>query len=390
MSTYENIWLPKKSVLVFLDFGQKEGPLSAVKITKKDFANKAVDNVERFERMEEIVNHFGKSTPYYIHVSGSGVLTRKIGYNSSFKEDLVISGDPDDFLFTNYNDGQDLVSSFFRKNLIDEFIIQLTEQKVHLLGISSGIVPLFALLEEETISADFIIGKCDNRISAFVRNDRKEDQIMWRNNFFDQKQLLALAIFRLITIKEDTFESSIDADFQIKREEFKQFRQFRFYGMAGLGAVFLSLVINYFYQGHLNNEIAQLEMELSISNENLALLERLEQEKMRKEQLVLSAGVNANKFLTYYLDQIGESIPDAIKLGSLELFPVNGKLKNKQKVEVSQDRLVIVGTTGGNEVLDDWIEKVNRYEWVKSVELTNYLKSQDGRADFNLLITVEN
>ena len=152
--------------------------------------------------------------------------------------------------------------------------------------------------------------------------------------------------------------------------------------------ILLSLLINHFYHNSLNNDIAQLEMNLSVHNENLSLLERLSQEKMRKEQLIASAGVNSSSFLSYYLDKIAESIPKSITLSDMTVFPVVGKLKDKQKIEVNQKSIGIAGITPENVVLDDWIEKMDRFEWVESVELLNYLKSSEESAEFEIEINL--
>ena len=69
-------------------------------------------------------------------------------------------------------------------------------------------------------------------------------------------------------------------------------------------------------------------------------------------------------------------------------FPVVDKLKDKQKVEVDSRRIWIAGSTKGNEILDDWIEKMDRFDWVKSIELLNYLKSTDEWAEFEIVINL--
>jgi Tfp pilus assembly protein PilN len=177
---------------------------------------------------------------------------------------------------------------------------------------------------------------------------------------------------------------------EVAEENYSQFAQFKVYGASALIGIFLALLGNYFYQNHLNNDIAQLEQDLMMSNDNLALLERLDQEKIRKKQLVSTAGVTSSRFLSYYLDEIGRTVPKDINLQEIKLFPLSSKMKNKQKIEVNQEQILIEGTTTGNEVLDNWIEKMDRFEWVSSIELLNYLKGDNGRAEFKLLINQGN
>ena len=171
-------------------------------------------------------------------------------------------------------------------------------------------------------------------------------------------------LFNITKLRGDSYSSDTE-EAEASSENYRQFSQFKWYGVSIIGAILLSLIINYFYQNHLNQRIAELELDLSIHNQNLSMLDLLKQEKTRKEQLVLSAGVNANNFLSFYLDQLGKSVPGAITLNEMTVFPVKGKLKNKRKVEVDQQVIQIMGMTRGNEVLDDWMEQMNRFEWVK-------------------------
>ena len=72
----------------------------------------------------------------------------------------------------------------------------------------------------------------------------------------------------------------------------------------------------------------------------------------------------------------------------MSVFPLTENLKEKRKVEIDQSKIQISGWTSSNVVLDDWIETINREEWVKSVELINYQKINDKDALFNLIISM--
>ena len=76
-----------------------------------------MDDPQLFDSLEELVKFYGKSTPYHLHVLGTGVLSRKISNAPNFKEDLIISGNLEDFNFTTYNDGQSIVASFSEMKL---------------------------------------------------------------------------------------------------------------------------------------------------------------------------------------------------------------------------------------------------------------------------------
>ena len=386
MNWYKNIWSPRALVVIFLNFQGEKARISALKTHRKE--KKEIEDAQQFDTLEEVVKHYGKSAPFHLHVMGTGVLSRKIDSVPNYMEDLIISGNQYDFIFTSYDDKNTIAASFFRRQLIKTELEFLTEQKVHLLGITSGEIPLFTLLNDEEVKFEFVLGKKEDKITEFKRLDEPTNRSVWQGEFFTKTQLLAKALFSNNDAKDENFTSSEALSFVKAQENFRQYSQFKTYGISLVGIILLSLVLNYFYQNNLNNTVAQLELDLSLSEDNLALLERLEQEKIRKEQLVQSAGVNSPRFLSYYLDEIGRTVPKEINLHELKVFPLSNKLKNKHKVEVDQERISISGSTIGNEILDDWIEKMDRFEWIKSVELLGYLKNEEGRADFKLVIVI--
>ena len=85
MEWYKNIWNPKKVVVIHVLFEQGTKVFCASKVSIKDASS--ID-VQHFDSLEAIVQHFGKSVAYHLHLSGNGVLSRK---NRKFKQPIVTS-----------------------------------------------------------------------------------------------------------------------------------------------------------------------------------------------------------------------------------------------------------------------------------------------------------
>jgi Tfp pilus assembly protein PilN len=351
------------------------------------FGSSANHAFESFDDLEDVVNQFGKYKPYHIHVLGTGVLSRKIESSSAYQQDLIMNGNPNEFLFTNFDDGNNMAVSFCRKSLISDYLKQFEEEKWQLYGLSCGYSPICGILENETVSTEFEIEVKGDKIASFKRSETAKDKSNWRSDFWTTKSLISEAI-RINKTTENKWIVDGEENGETNRENIHQYNQFKTMGIGIVGVILLALIVNYFYQNHLNDEVAQLEMDLSVHTENISMLDRLSQEKQRKEQLIGSAGVNASSFLSYYMDEIGVSVPKSITLSDMTVFPVVGKLKEKQRIEVDQKRIWIAGITKDNEILDNWIEKMDRFGWIKSIELLNYLKSTDDWAEFELQITL--
>jgi len=176
--------------------------------------------------------------------------------------------------------------------------------------------------------------------------------------------------------------------FEQTKADYKEFVRFVKLGIGILGFFLIALVGNYFYVNHLNTVAAQLETDIAGYGENLALSDRLQQEKQRKLVLVDNSGIQSVKYLSFYLDEIGASVPAAIQLSSLETFPLLEPLKPKRKVELNSKHLTISGFSSSSKVLDDWMEALERKEWISGVELINYVRINDQKATFQLLLKI--
>ena len=388
MSRFTQIWRPRAMVFIFLLVVDQQRQYRAVKSKMRRQAPDQIDEARLFDSMEDLVKHFGKSAAYHVHVKGSGVLSRKIESLSNYMDELIINGNPDEFLFSSFDDGSQMAASFFRKALIQDELDFIDAQKLHLLGISAGLSPLFLLDEDVRIFLDFSVVKEKGKIVDFQRMNQPSEKTVYEGSSVRAEQLLSKSLIDFYLLHPAEYLFSDTERFALAGLNYRQFNQFRKTGVAVVSLILFALLANYLYINHLNSNIAQLELDLSAGNESLSLLDRLEEEKRRKEQLVLSAGVNSPRFLAFYLDEIGKTVPAQINLQEMQVFPLDGKLKNKQKVEVVKDAIRISGSTLGNEILDDWIELMDRFEWVHGIELMNYLKTEGERSDFLLMITL--
>lgn len=371
MQLFKHIWSPKRMCIVFVEINGEEQALSALLVGKKCV------NLGTFDSLESLVKKAGSGRAYHLHVSGSGVLTRKVEALPNYKEQLIISGKSDAFHFTSFTDAQYIAVSFLRKALTETLETTFRTNKWHLLGVSSGEIPVCAAETDVYYKGLFTIEVTEGKIKQFERNTLPNAAV--------DKTAIAQSV--LNAYKRDAPGLSWTS-YVAALENFKEFTQFKSIGLGLLMLILCALFTNYLYQNHLNNAIAQLESDLSMSNSNLSMLDRLEQEKERKEQLIASAGTASPRFLSYYLDEIARTVPSTVDLQELSLFPLQEKLKNKQKVEIDYNQALVLGNTPNNMILDDWIEQMDRFEWIAAIELLNYSKMNEDEASFKLLITL--
>lgn len=386
MSMMSNIWRPKSLVMVFLTFEGSEKVLKCAEFFENE--KKGWEGLQTFESIPEIVKHFGNAKAYHLNVNGTGVLNRKLIYTPTFKEDLIVSGDKSEFTFSYFKGQNQLAVSFFRSNLLDEILEEFNEAKGHLIGISSGAIALIQLKNIKMTSL-YEIDIVQGDIQTFkkgVSNDRVKVQVegeTWNYFEFLSQQTLSL-------VKESSDEIVLgEGEFEPSSLEYKEHRKFVFFGVSITLLILSILLVNFFYHGHLNDKIAQQELDLSISQNNLTHLDQMELEIMRKSELINASGIKSNHFIAFYLDEIGQSVPLKLNLSEMDVYPLIKKLKAKHKVEVDKYEIEIKGTTDNNEVLDDWIEELTEFDWVESVKLISYLMDEKEVPHFELKLKLK-
>jgi len=384
--TYQS---PRKFVYVQVHLEQQEWRIRYVVTGKNQHVHAGVTWTD-VENKEELVKQAGKNLPYVLHFQGFGVLTRMVEHAPNFKETLLVSGHEEDFYFNSVLFKSTIAVSFLRVSLVQEFMDYLIAQKVFTWSLHAGPVPLAATLAE-TVSAqlDFNIELVNGDIRKLERNTGEVKRLAAPTGFLSTDEAYVQAIRELTAHQPENYEDGLSEDFHAAtRSDFKEFTRFVKLGVGMLSFFFFALVGNYFYVNHLNTVAARYETEIAGYGENLALIDRLRQEKTRKTVLVENSGIQSSRYLSFYLDELGASVPAAIQLDMLETFPLIEALKPKRKVELNTQHISITGFSGSSKILDDWMEQLEQKKWISGVELISYVRINDHKATFNLLVKI--
>nr|WP_294862130.1 hypothetical protein [uncultured Fluviicola sp.] len=339
-----------------------------------------------FESLEEILKKADKKIPFIIHVRGAGILARSVENAPNYKERLLVSGREDEFYFNSYERSGSVLVSFARKNVIDAFLDPITAVKgfVWALYIGPSILP-FKLENLQSIQSDYILSFPTSDQLTISKNEQD----------LSEKQVQASYLEAIINYtyqkndNSDLFNQGIDEEtFKQTKTEYKDYRQFRILGLGILFFFLVTLTINYFVVNHLNQVAADYEQEIAGYQENFAIIDRTKQEKQRKLILFQNSGMQSGNLLSYYADEVGVTVPKEIQFTEMELFPLAQQLKPKHKVETDNSKIIIHGITINSKVLDDWMEDLERKEWVQSVEVINYSRLDDFNSIFHIIIHI--
>ncbi len=345
-----------------------------------------VHDLISFESMDEILKRADKSVPFIVHVRGAGVLARSVENAPNYKERLLVSGREDEFYFNSYERSGSILVSFARKNVIDDYLQPIQEKKGFLwaLYIGPSILP-FKLENRNTIQADYVLSFPSPDQVTISKNEQELPEKQVQSNYLD-------AIINYTYQKNtspDVFHQAIGEDaLNQTKANYKDYKRFRIIGISVLSFFLITLTANYFVVNHLNQVAVDYEEEIAGYQENFAIIDRIKQEKQRKLILFQNSGMQSGNLLSFYADEIGATVPKDIQFTEMELFPLAQQLKPKHKVETDNSKIIIHGITMNSKILDDWMEQLEKKEWVQSVEVMNYSRLDDRNSIFHIIIHI--
>lgn len=336
--------------------------------------------------ISEILNKANKSIPFIIHVRGAGILARSVENVPNYKERLLVSGREDEFYFNSFDYPASVLVSFVRKNSIDEFIEPIKAAKGFIWAIYLGpsILP-FKSEKQTAIYSDYIISYLSSDQVTISKNEQE----------LSEKQIQSAYLEAIINCtydkdgRADQFHQAVDEEtLKQTKSNYKDYKLFRTLGISILSFFLLALTINYFVVNHLNQVAAEYEQEIAGYQDNFSVLDRIKQEKQRKLILFQNSGMQSGNLLSFYADDIGLTVPKDILLTEMNLFPLLKALKPKHKVEIDNTQIVVLGITSNSKILDDWMEDLEKKEWIQSVEVINYSRLDDEHANFHIIIHI--
>lgn len=315
--------------------------------------------------------------PVVIHFTGKGILNRKVKKEENYRHTILLNAQMDDFYFSEYVEKDFVYSSVIRRDTVEEIHAQFTKRKHIVIAISSGpfiAAPLAQYFNSTTFFVDDIeIVWAENKIQSFEKKETKTGAVKIGQDKIDAK------ILGTVSLAAYCFNPSPDLrlsnDHPIYRVNLMEAKQKNIFYRFGMGLMFFFLLLlsaNYFYLGHLNKKIENNYIELSGFEEQLALIGSLEEEYGRKENLLRSSGLLGNKFLSFYLSEIGLSVPSQISFESIEVRPLIKDIKKKQKIEFNDRLIYIKGFSATSEMLSEWIEDLKTKDWIQKVEIIEY------------------
>lgn len=349
---------------------------------------------------EFLSSHIDASIPLSVSFTGKGLILKKVPFNSTDNIKSILNKtlpniSEDEFYLSHSDEfNSSCISGVCRKSTVDEVLQFMTAKKADVLSFSLGplaiknILPLLSQSYETEISTPgYKLKFTDGYLNEIQAGTFETKSFSIGQEQIPAGTLIAFSCAFTELISSQTLSLSNIPNNTLK-ENYKQKRLFNVGLAAALGIVFTLVFINYFVFSHYTTKVQKLQSSINLNQSALTQIDTLKKEIEEKEKMVLKSGLLQNSKTSYYADQIASTVPANIKLTALIVFP---KEKNEDETlyNFNTEKIDIQGKCKFSIDVNDWINVMRSFTWVKDIKLIHYNPSSSEKgSDFNIQITI--
>lgn len=348
---------------------------------KKDKNELVITNKKELKKLEELPNHIKKKYPLFLCINTSNVLTKKVeNTNTNSIEAIVNQAFPNldlgNFYYEVIQTSTNPIVTISRKEPVDTILHKLKEMQIRISKFSLGISAIYYVLpylkDESIIASNFKINISDTDIDTILPSVSEAEKKYTINGL----ELSSDHLLSFSQILGNLNQSSSSTNFESLTEKLKwEFRNHRIFNRIVKYSLIFFLVLllgNFLAYDFYHEEVGQLNSAMAATSSKKDELTFLDASVKRKQERVETLSASSNSKATYYLDLFAGQIPNSILLNELKYQPLAKPVREKKPIILEDGTLLISGISKDVKEFSFWIEELEKYEWINSVETLDY------------------
>ena len=332
---------------------------------------------QKFLEIKDLIKKMGKTTPVVLHFTGKGILNRTVKRTEDYRHSLLLNTNLNQFYFSDYLEEENVYSSIIRKDVVLPLLEEFKKGGVEVVSFASGpfvVGPLREIVKNDFIDINQVkLLFTDGLIASHESHEDNTKTTDLGGDLIPNTQIGAVAVganffhgFEELEIPQEELAVVTHLN------EAKQKNIFQRFGAAMVLFFFTILVGNYLYLNYLNSKIEANYVELAGFEDQLGEITFLEEEADRKQKLLNSSGLLNRKFLSFYLMEISNTVPNDIALSMMSVRPVEKEIKKRHKIEFLAQTIWIKGEAKSSDLLSRWIDDLKENDWINKVDILDY------------------
>jgi len=376
--------------------------MSLLILQKKKSKLEILNTRTSLSNIDELKEYIPANKPIYLAIDGKGIIHKKINSSGEIDDKTALSfvlpnAVVEDFLIeTNEINSEKTFVSLARKEGVNEIINTLSKAEIKVHEIYLGCFSLnhsIALFDRDyqlIQIPNYKIDISEKKIYAIekIENNFNEKSFSIGNSFVSDKAIVAfsLALSHFIDVEYEQKLPQVNEN----KDNYLYRNLFIISGWSILVFLFTMLLVNFLLFDYYNKKSNDLSYKVGQNKDLLAQLDTLSSQIKRKDEIVKKSGFFNNSRNSYYADRIAFLLDDNMELTQLEINPLLKKVKQGVEPQFTFDYIIVKGISKRSIDLNEWIHKLKKEDWVKAVNLQNYI-NETGQltAEFELEILVQ-
>ena len=384
----------------FADNGDVSYSLQFAKLTNNGI--ELYEELLKLDNLDFILNKIPKSIPVSIAISGKLILIKKF-VSTDLKESEILTkifpnAEKDSFYTQccNVNNNNHFIG-VIRKDSISKIIKALSDKGNFIIGIYIApflIQPFLKYIKQEETEID-IVGYQIETDGSNIVNIKNNSFLPKKKAIFIQNEKVEFESFIPFLAAISYFFnfsnfSNYNLNFLINEiEEFKFFKWFSLFYKGGLGIILFILLINFLLFNSYNQQRNELESLLLINKNQLETYDELNKKFNEKHIFLKNTSFDKLSKKSFYTDRIASDLPTNIRLIELNIAPIRKHNRELSKFEFDSNVVLIKGKCSESIYLNDWVQKIKTYYWVKDLQIINYKYSSSNLGEFEIKLIIQ-
>lgn len=351
----------------------------------------AAADIEDREALEAVVK---KGSAINLVATGKGIVVRKIELDddpstTAVLEAVLPNARPDDFYVQAYRlEGRAMLAAIARTESVDALVDQLQDMDYLVVNVLLG---PFAVLGVESLcgtrDADtLLVGGYRFQLTDAAVTDYlgPDDSVQAVNIDGQAVPIKAVGAFAAGVNYFAPGAVPLIPDLDVVADGASELEQKQLFQLAGWGimlTLLATLLINFFLFDYYRNALETLDQQVGLNEGNIQSIRILEAEVERKRAFMAQTGILNPSRTSYLADRIAETVPSAVQLTGLFINPLEKKMgKDEEGVSFEADIISINGLSKRSTYLNNWIQTLEKYEWIEEILVVNYTQDSDREA----------
>ena len=347
---------------------------------------------------ESLANKLPKHQHIVLIINNDKVLSKTIENKQTDALKLVYNAFPninlEEFYFEVLTQKNTHFINICRKDYISTLIETFSKHQLSILDISLGnhsISRLADFIQEKSVySSNAKITLDNGNIIQIEKGSVTSESYNINGSHVTNDQLLSFSAALQPLLKNNATNTNFSTEKNRLEDSYKQTRFFNLFIKFGGLFILGLLLINFFFFNHHFEKVNELEQVSEINQSTRNQIQILNETVSKKKKMVDDLLKSNGSKSSFYSHTIIKSLPKTILLSDYHYQPLLRRIKEDSPIELSENIISISGTTIKSADFSEWINHLEKIEWIVKVSIIEYRNTNSKKSEFKISVLIKN